>query len=266
MKKYQKFTDKKNFPIGIIPVRMAASRFPGKPLKKILNMTMLEHVYYRALLFKNWKKLIVATCDKEIMDFCLKRKIPCVITSSKHTRCLDRVFEAASKIKEIKDKDTVVCVQGDEPMLTPDMIEKSILPLKEKKNANCTVLAMSIIDKKQFQDKNIVKIIHNLEGEVLYTSRSPVPYTKKFNKSLKAKRIYGIFAFKWKFLKKFHLTPESFLEKVEACDSNRICDNYGTQYIASYPYKDSFSVDCKKDLEKVCRYMKKDKLYNFYKK
>ena len=125
---------------------------------------------------------------------------------------------------------------------------------------------MSIIDKKQFQDTNTVKIIHNLEGEVLYTSRSPVPYAKKFHKSLKAKRIYGIFAFKWKFLKKFHLTPESFLEKVEACDSNRICDNYGTQYIASYPYRNSFSVDCKKDLEKVCRYMKKDKFYNFYKK
>ena len=84
--------------------------------------------------------------------------------------------------------------------------------------------------------------------------------------NLKAKRIYGIFAFKWKFLKKFHLTPESFLEKVEACDSNRICDNYGTQYIATYPYRNSFSDDCKKDLEKVCRYMQKDKLYNFYKK
>jgi 3-deoxy-manno-octulosonate cytidylyltransferase (CMP-KDO synthetase) len=266
MKKYQKFIDKKNFPIGIIPVRMAASRFPGKPLKKILNMTMLEHVYCRALLFKNWKKLIVATCDKEIMDFCQKRKIPSVITSSKHKRCLDRVYEAANKIKDIKDKDIVVCVQGDEPMLIPDMIQKSIIPLKKNKKANCTVLAMSIVDKKQFQDKNTVKIVHNLEGEVLYTSRSPIPYTEKFNKNLKAKRIYGIFAFKWKFLKKFHLTPESFLEKVEACDSNRICDNYGTQYIAPYPYRNSFSVDCKKDLEKVCRYMQKDKLYNFYKK
>ena len=102
MKKYQKFINKKNFPIGIIPVRMAASRFPGKPLKKILNMTMLEHVYYRALIFKNWKKLIVATCDNEIIDFCQRRNIPSVITSNKHTRCLDRVYEAASKIKGIK--------------------------------------------------------------------------------------------------------------------------------------------------------------------
>jgi len=76
MKKYQKNIDKKYKIYGIIPARMAASRFPGKPLKKICNIPMVEHVYRRASLFKSWKKLILATCDKKIVEFAKKKKYP----------------------------------------------------------------------------------------------------------------------------------------------------------------------------------------------
>lgn len=266
MKKLQHFIDTKNKIIGVIPVRMAASRFPGKPLKKILNMTMLEHVYLRAKFFKSWSALVVATCDKEILNFCKEKEIPCVMTSNKHTRCLDRVTEAAKKINiNLNYNDIVVCVQGDEPLLTSKMIKKTIEPIILKKNALGSVLAMDIIHKKQFQDVNIVKIIHDLNGEVLYTSRAPVPYCKKFSTKIKAKRVGGIFAFRWKFLKKFNKTRESFLEKVESCDSNRICDNGRGQFIAQYPFKPFFSVDCPKDLEIVTKFMKKDKIYKSYK-
>ena len=75
MKKLQNFTDTKNKIIGIIPVRMKASRFPGKPLKKIINLTMLEHVYLRSKFFKYWTKLIVATCDKEIFEYCKPKRL-----------------------------------------------------------------------------------------------------------------------------------------------------------------------------------------------
>ena len=266
MKRSQNFTDTKNKIVGIIPVRMKASRFPGKPLKKILNFTMLEHVYLRAKLFKPWTLLIVATCDKETLNFCRDQKIPCLMTSNKHTRCLDRVHEAAKKINiNLKQNDIVVCVQGDEPLLTPKMIKKTIEAIFLKKNALSSVLAMDIISKKQFNDKNIVKIIHDLNGEVLYTSRAPVPYCEKFSRKIKAKRVGGIFAFRWEFLKKFNKTKESFLERVESCDSNRICDNGRGQFIAQYPFNPFFSVDCPADLETVIRYMKKDKIYKSYK-
>ena len=256
MKKLQNFIDSKNKIIGIIPVRMKASRFPGKPLKKIINFTMLEHVYFRSKFFKSWTKLIVATCDKEIFEFCKIRKIPCIMTSNKHTRCLDRVHEAANKIKfKLKNNDVIVCVQGDEPMLTSDMIKKTIEPIYQKKRALGSVLAMDIIHKKQFMNKDIVKIIHDLDGQVLYTSRAPVPYCKKFSKKIKAKRVGGIFAFKWSFLKKFN----------EACDSNRICDNGGGQFIARYPFRPYFSVDSPRDLKVVIKHMKIDKVYQKYK-
>ena len=252
---------------GFIPARMAATRFPNKPLKKIMGIPMIEHVYERSKLFKNWENLFLTTCDKEIKKFCSTKNIPVIMTSKKHKRCLDRVYEAASKIKGIKDRDIVVCVQGDEPMMKTEMIENVLKPINKNKKINATVLAMDIIEESQFKDKNAVKIIHKISGEVLYTSRAPIPYTENFSKKTKAKRIYGIFAFRWHSLKKFYFTKPSFLEVSEACDSNRICDNHGGQFIAKQRYEDSFSVDTAKDLKKVEKYLKNNKQnYGYLKK
>ena len=153
--------------------------------------------------------------------------------------------------KGIKKNDIVVCVQGDEPMITPKMIQKVIEPIKKKKKVKATVLAMRIINKKQFYNKNIVKIIHAIDGEVLYTSRAPIPYYKKFNKNSKARRVGGLFAFKFEFLKKYFHTKPSPLEILESCDSNRFCDNGGGMYIAPVEYSDYFSVATPSDLKLV---------------
>ena len=238
---------------------MKASRFPNKPLKKILGIPMIEHVYERSKLFKKWDHLSLTTCDEEIKKFCSDKKIPVVMTSKKHKRCLDRVYEAASKMKGIRNNDIVICVQGDEPMMQTSMINNVLKPIYKNKKISSTVLAMDIIDESQFRDRNAVKIIHKLSGEVLYTSRAPIPYTESFSKKTKAKRIYGIFAFRWHSLKKFYSTKPSFLEVSEACDSNRICDNYGGQFIAKQKYVESFSVDTKADLKRVEKYLKKNK-------
>jgi len=256
--------------IGIIPARMAASRFPGKPLKTINGIPMLMHVYLRAKLFKGWDNLSVAGCDEEIYNYCNDKKLPYISTSKKHNRCLDRVFEASNKIfkkkTKLKNNDIIVCVQGDEPMLRPDMIDAVIKAIKKNKKAGSIVLGMYINDKKQFYNPNVVKIINNKENEVLYTSRSPIPYCKSFSLKVKAKRIYGIFAFRYSFLKKFNATKESFLEKIESCDSNRICDNFGGQYVTNYPYKISIAVDTLKDLKLVQKLIKKDKFFKRYSK
>ena len=250
---------------GFIPARMASTRFPGKPLKLIKGKPMLEHVVERARMFNGWNDLVVATCDKEIKNFLKLKKYKHVMTSIKHQRCLDRVYEAANKNrKKIKKNDLVVCVQGDEPMLNPKMIEAVIKPFKKDKKIDATVLAMNIIHDSQFKNPNIVKIIHDIKGKVLYTSRSPVPYCKKFNKKIKAKRIYGIFAFKYYFLKRFYNLKPSPLEIVESCDSNRICDNGGGMYIAPIKYYPSFSVDTKADLKRVNKEIKKDILFKKY--
>jgi 3-deoxy-manno-octulosonate cytidylyltransferase (CMP-KDO synthetase) len=251
--------------IGIIPARMASSRFPGKPLFPILGKPMVEHVYRRAQLYKKWDFLALATCDKEIEDFGKSQGFKTIMTSDRHTRCLDRIAEAAPKlVSDITDSDIVVCVQGDEPMLYPDMIDAAVAPLLEDTQVRCTVLAMDIVDEKVFRHKDTVKIVHNMKGDVLYTSRAPIPWCEKLTPTVGAKRIYGIFAFRWDFLKTFTSLPESPLEIVESCDSNRIFDNGLKQRIAPYRYVPSYSVDNPGDILLAEQAMQQDPILKDY--
>ena len=253
--------------IGVIPARMAASRFPGKPLYLIHGRAMVEHVYLRARMYSGWDKLVLATCDQEIEQFSLEKGIPVVMTGSHHTRALDRVAEAVERLGEtVDDSDIVVCVQGDEPMMRPVMIDAVVAPLRADPSIPCTVLAMHIAEESIWLNPDTVKIIHNEAGEVLYTSRVPLPYCKgKFSPAHMARRIYGIFAFRWKYLKAFTAHAETRLEKLEACDSNRILDMSFRQYIAPYPYVKSFSVDSLDDIKLVEKHMVSDEYWRLYK-
>jgi 3-deoxy-manno-octulosonate cytidylyltransferase (CMP-KDO synthetase) len=246
--------------IGIVPARMAASRFPGKPLYMIHGRPMLEHVYLRARMYGGWSTLALATCDQEIARFAAEKAFPVIMTGSHHTRALDRVAEAVERLGEtVEDGDIVVCVQGDEPMLQPDMIDAVVSPLLKKPEIPCTVLAIHITDKSQWLNPDIVKVIHNDAGEVLYTSRVPLPYSKhEFAAELMARRIGGIFAFRWKYLKLFTRHPETRLEQLEACDSNRILDMPFRQFIAPYRSLHAFSVDSPADIKLVEDHMLSD--------
>ncbi|MBX7136621.1 MAG: 3-deoxy-manno-octulosonate cytidylyltransferase [Oligoflexia bacterium] len=251
--------------VGIIPARMASSRFPGKPLAKILGRPMIEHVFKRAQMYPEWNGLFLATCDREIEAEGKKQGWPVIMTSDKHTRCLERVSEAAGKCGiDLAPNDVVVCVQGDEPMLEPNMIAAAITPLEKDASVNCTVLAMHIVDEELWRNPDTVKLVHNMKGDVLYTSRSPIPHTNKFTPELNARRIYGIFAFRWHFLKTFNTLEPSPLEIVESCDSNRIMDHGYLQRIAPYPARKSFSVDSPADLKLVEASLEKDPLWGKY--
>lgn len=251
--------------IGIVPARMGSSRLPGKPLAKINGMPMIEHVYKRAMMFSGWDRLALATCDSEIQEFGLEQNWDVVMTSDRHTRCLDRIAEAAPMIEpELNEDDIIVCVQGDEPMLYPDMMDTIVQPLKDDKQVNCSVLAMDIIDEAEWKHRDVVKLVHDLKGDVLYTSRSPIPHADEFSTDIGAKRIYGIFAFRWHFLKTFTQLPESPLEIVEACDSNRMFDHGYKQRVAPYPYKASFAVDNADDIKRVEDALAQDPLWGSY--
>lgn len=253
--------------IGVIPARMAASRFPGKPLFPILGRPMLEHVFCRARMYDGWDELVIATCDQEIADFAASKGYPVVMTGSHHTRALDRVAEAAEKlVDDLGDDDIVLNVQGDEPMMSPEMIAATIRPLQDNPAIAGTILAMHIVEESIWRNPDTVKLIYNASNEVLYTSRAPVPYCKgDFTPELEARRIYGIFGFRWKYLKAFTEHPETRLEQLEACDSNRILDMPFRQSIAPYPYAPSFSVDSRSDIDLVEEHMKADPYWPLYK-
>ena len=251
--------------IGIVPARMGSHRFPGKPLHPIAGKTMLEHVYARARLSYDWDILCIATCDEEIRQFSEDHGFPVVMTADTHTRALDRVAEAYGVVSQTEnDDDIVVCVQGDEPLLAVDTITAVIDPLNDKPGIDGTMLAVPITDEALFRNPDIVKIVHDIQGRVLYTSRQPVPHCDVFTPGLGAKRVGGIFGFRWEFLKWFTELPESPLELVESCDSNRICDNGRFQQIAPIAARDYFSVDSPEDVALVEAAIAGDPLWGKY--
>ncbi len=251
--------------IGVVPARMASSRFPGKPLLPIRGKPMVEHVYERARMFGGWDGLYIATCDAEIAEFGRSKDYPVVMTADTHTRALDRVAEAVERCDlVVAGDDLVVCVQGDEPMMRPDMIDAVLQPLRDDATVEGTILAMEIVDDALFRNPDTVKIVHDMDGDVLYTSRAPVPYCRELTPEIGARRIYGIFGFRWDFLKWFTEQPESPLELVESCDSNRVCDNGRRQRIAPYPYVPSFSVDSPADRDLVERAREDDPVLGRY--
>lgn len=251
--------------IGLVPARMAASRFPGKPLFKLCGRPMVEHCFLRAAKFPRWDVLALATCDAEIADFGVSKGWPVILTKDTHTRALDRVAEAATKCGvAIEDEDIVVCVQGDEPMLTPAMIEAVVAPFDQDPTVRGTMLGVHITDEEMWRNPDIVKIVHDLKGNVLYTSRTPIPYAKQFSPELGARRVGGIFAFRWEALKWFTETPQSPLEIKESCDSNRIPDNGWFQRLAPFPAVTYFSVDSPSDADLVEQAMRADPLWGSY--
>jgi len=156
--------------IAIIPVRMASSRLPGKPLAKLLGMTMLEHVYRRCKLCKKVDEVYVATPDHNIVEEVKSFGGKPIMTSPLHKRACDRVAEASLSV----EADVVVMVQGDEPLITPQMIDIAIEALVEDKEVVCVNLA-AVSTKEEANDPNEVKVVTDSKGNALYFSRAAIP-------------------------------------------------------------------------------------------
>ena len=187
------------------------------------------------------------------------------MTADSHTRALDRVAEATAKCGlDVAEDDVVVCVQADEPLLGPDVMAAVTGPFEDDASVDGTMLAVPIVEEKLYRNPDIVKIVHDLTGRVLYTSRSPVPYCEEFSPELGAKRVGGIFGFRWHFLKTFTSLPESPLEIKESCDSNRLLDYGYHQRIAPIPYRPYFSVDSPEDVALVENALEDDPLWGTY--
>ena len=147
---------------AIIPVRMGSTRYPGKPLALIHGMTMLEHVYRRTTLAPGVNAgVYVATPDGEIARAAEGFGAPVAMTSIKHTRASDRVAEAC----EALDVDIVVMIQGDEPLITPEMVDMSFQPLLEDKTLFCTNLVKRIETEEEYRDPNTIKVVMDRNGE-----------------------------------------------------------------------------------------------------
>ena len=153
--------------VAIIPARMAATRFPGKPMAQMRGMPMIGHCYLRSKLAKSLTDVYVATCDQVIFDYIVSIGGKAVMTSSTHERATDRTSEALLKIEKETGKpiDLVAMVQGDEPLIHPDMIEKGIQPFMKDNGTKVVNLMSPIDDLARFESPNDVKVVVNLKSE-----------------------------------------------------------------------------------------------------
>lgn len=247
--------------IAIIPARMDSTRFPGKPLADILGLPMIEHVRRRVALCKLFSKVVVATCDQEILDAVKKYGGEAVMTADTHERCTDRVAEAAL----LNDADVIVNVQGDEPLVNPEVFEPLITPLLREPKLQCTNLMTPITDDEEFNNANVVKTVCDSEGNALYFSREPIPSgLKTGGKTLKKFKQLGIYAFRSDFLKTFTKLDPTPLEQVESVDMLRVVEHGYKVRMVESGFR-VIGVDTPDDLKRVISLMKTDEFFKLYK-
>jgi len=252
--------------IAIIPARMASTRFPGKPLAKILGIPMIGHVYLRSSLSRLLNDVYIATCDNEIMDYARSINAKAVMTRDSHQRASDRAAEAVSKIERKANRkvDIAVMIQGDEPMLFPQMIDLALGPMLKDGKINVVNLMAAIKDRADFEDPNTIKVTVDQDNFALYFSREPIPSRKKYKKEVPMLKQVCVIPFRRDFLTKFSRLKATPLEIVESIDMLRILESGGKVKMVNSAYE-TFSVDTIDDLRRVAQLLKRDRLFKHYK-
>lgn len=235
---------------------MGSSRFPGKPLAPICGRPMIEHVWRRACLCPKLDIVAVATCDREIYDLIRSRGGLAIMTSDSHERCTDRTREAADGLRA----DIVVNLQGDEPFVTPAMIEAALNPLLSDSSLVCTNLMARITDRETFEDPNEVKVVFDQQMNALYMSREPIPSLKKGGAFDHAWKQVCVIPFRSDFLKVFSELPPTPLEVRESVDMMRAIE-HGFKVRMVPCEAPGISVDTEEDRREAERLMADDPLF-----
>ncbi len=251
--------------IGIIPARMASSRCPGKPLAKICGLPMIGHVYYRSKMSGLMSEVYIATCDEEIMEYARTIGAKAVMTSASHERASDRAAEAMQKIERETGRktDVVVMIQGDEPMITPEMIDDAVSPMQEDPEIQVVNLMSRLDTQAEHEDPNEVKVVVDQAGFALYFSREPIPSRKKGASEVPMLKQVCIIPFRRDFLLKFNNLAPTPLEIIESVDMLRVLE-HGFRVKMVMSEHRTYSVDTPEDLAFVSACMENDILMKKY--
>lgn len=237
--------------LALIPARMGSSRFPGKPMVTILGKPMIGHVYERVARSPLLTMTAVATCDREIFDYIESIGGKAVMTADTYERASDRCAEGLLKLeKEYGVRyDIVVMVQGDEPMTHPDMITEAVQPMLDDESIQVVNLLGKISDVAEFEDRNCIKVVCDLNLNALYFSREPIPTRSKTSNVPMGKQVC-IIPFRRDYLLKYTSLAPTPLEIAESVDMMRILES--GDRVRMVPTKHiSYAVDTPVDLARV---------------
>jgi 3-deoxy-manno-octulosonate cytidylyltransferase (CMP-KDO synthetase) len=242
---------------ALIPARMGSTRFPGKPLASLLGKPMIGHVSERVARNPLLAITAVATCDSEIADYIESTGGRVVMTGSHHERASDRCAEALAILEKVEGTryDIVVMVQGDEPMTHPQMITEALQPMLSDPKVQVVNLLGQIESVTEFEDRNCIKVVCDMQGNALYFSREPIPTRSKVAAISMGKQVCVI-PFRRDFLLTYTSMKPTPLEIVESIDMLRILE-HGMQVRMVPTRYQSRAVDTPADLELVGHLMAK---------
>ncbi|OGW26220.1 MAG: 3-deoxy-manno-octulosonate cytidylyltransferase [Nitrospirae bacterium GWC2_42_7] len=245
--------------IVVIPARYDSTRFPGKPLAPLKGIPVIQHVYKNSKGSRLADDVVVATDNKMIFEKVISFGGKAVMTSGDHISGTDRTAEAVRTM----DYDIIVNVQGDEPLIRPEMID-DVISLLDDSRASIGTLAIKIKDQREIFDPNVVKVVFDNEGFAFYFSRAPIPYHRDEWKDLKQFTIHdsrftvfkhiGIYSYRKDVLLSLAELPPSRLEQIEKLEQLRAIEN-GFKIKVRETFSETFGVDTPQDLERIEKWL-----------
>ncbi|HVG33834.1 MAG TPA: 3-deoxy-manno-octulosonate cytidylyltransferase [Pyrinomonadaceae bacterium] len=248
--------------VAIIPARYASTRLPGKPLLDLAGRPMIVHVVERALAARNVARALVATDDERIAEAVRAAGFEAVMTRADHASGSDRLAEVAAALD---DADVIVNVQGDEPLISPQTIERAVDELVNDEEAQIVTTCERIERAADVLSPDVVKVVMDAGGRALYFSRQAIPYPRdavcRFG-SLEAalaseprllerfRKHTGLYAYRRAFLLEYTGWPRSPLEMAEELEQLRALER-GVTIRVIETTEPSIGVDTMEDLERV---------------
>jgi 3-deoxy-manno-octulosonate cytidylyltransferase (CMP-KDO synthetase) len=238
-----------NGSIAIIPARYNSSRLPGKPLKTIEGRTLIEHVYRRVELARSVDRIMVATDDDRIQAAVEAFGGNAILTRKEHQSGTDRLAEAAAGMP---DDTIVINVQGDEPLIEPELIENALTAARLG-DADVVTLMTPLSDPGAIADPNNVKVVVDHAGFAMYFSRSPIPSSGPCFLHL------GLYAYTVRFLRSFTGLESTGLEKAERLEQLRILE-HGYKIRVVEVLSDSWGIDTPSDLAAFQTFLERNRV------
>lgn len=235
--------------LGMIPARFQSRRFPGKLLAEILGKSLLQRTYENARRSKRLDDLVIATDDERILNHAKSFGAKVLLTSSQCLTGTDRLAEAIKKYPF--ESEIIVNIQGDEPCLNPEVIDRIVDLLVTQSEAAVTTAVVKINDEESILNPSVVKCVFDQKGKALYFSRSPIPYVRGGDVSTGVYyRHLGIYAYRKGFLLQYSALAPTPLQKMEDLEQLKVLETGFPIYI-SVVQDEGIGVDNPEDVQKV---------------
>jgi len=243
--------------VVIVPARLASTRLPRKPLADLAGEPMVVRVARRASA-SGASRVVVATDSDEVLAACRHFDVAAVLTRADHPTGTDRLAEAADAL-QLTDETIVANVQGDEPLLPPEMVGRVAGLLAQRQDCAMATAAHPLADAAEFFNPNVVKVVTDTTGRALLFSRAPIPWARdafaatrdRLPGAFPAWRHVGLYAYRAGFLRRFPTLPRAPIEEQENLEQLRVLwHGFG---IAVLPLAERLppGVDTPEDLERV---------------